>query len=154
MRPNGSPDIPLMDITKMPAMTNRTRSLALASVFPSFPSFFSLALAAAAMSMSAGCDKEGGAREGASDAALSFPTSMRDAAIGDAASDARPDAAKSDAGTAFYAPITAQEKIAFEAYLKALGHGRELTRKKDFPGAIRSFDDALAQIHDDAHALA
>ena len=49
-------------------------------------------------------------------------------------------------------PIPESDKAAYAAYLKALGHGRELTRKKDYAGAIKAFDEALAAMHGDARA--
>lgn len=59
-----------------------------------------------------------------------------------------------DAGLPPLAPLDDAKKSAMTAYRKALGNGRELTRKKDYPGAIKAFDEALAAMKGDPRALA
>lgn len=50
--------------------------------------------------------------------------------------------------------LSAEERLAAEAYRDALGRGRNATRKKEYAAAIAAFDEALKHKPDDARALA
>ena len=50
-------------------------------------------------------------------------------------------------------PLVDSEKAAYDAFRKAIARGRELTHKKDYAGAIKSYDAALVAMPNDPRAL-
>jgi hypothetical protein len=143
-----------MNITKMPSMPNRHP---LSSRVRPFTRGLSGRIALIALIAAAGvaCDEKKPAPSATADARADGAAAGSASAFASPSTSPRADAgADASAGKVALRPIPESDKAAYAAYLKALGRGRELTRKKDYAGAIKAFDEALAAMHGDARATA